>query len=184
MLLNPVSSLELGVLFAIVTYYILWRVIAKAKMGIFCQNSVWNHLRFKRENVHVHCLDTLRVVLWLPWASNPPSAGNSAVMWSVNGQMCRDYENGSYFIITFLFKHNNNMFCNWALGGVDNILSCTQSCDTDALFPPANFTCQTVVLVPELLLRNKLGLMMHVTLLTGKSKHIFAHNCVDICNTV
>lgn len=155
MLWNLVSSLEIGVLFATVTYYVLLHVIAKAKMGIFCQSSVWNHLRFKRKIVRGHCLTPCMLCSGCSEPPHPPPACNSAIMWSVNGQMCRDYENGSYFIITFLFKHNNNISCNWALGGVDSILPCTQSCDTDALFPPADFTCQTVVLVPELLLRNK-----------------------------
>lgn len=70
--------------------------------------------------------------------------------------MCfRDYGNGSYFIITVLLPNNNNIFSNRALSGVDNSLSCNQSCDTDALFSPAIFTCQAVVLVLVLLLRNK-----------------------------
>lgn len=109
MLWNLVSTLELGVLFATVTYYVLLHVIAKAKMGIFCQSSVWNHLRFKRKIVRGHCLTPCLLCSGCSKPPHPPPACNSAIMGSVNGQMCRDYENGSYFIITFLFKHNNNI---------------------------------------------------------------------------
>ena len=77
------------------------------------------------------------------------------VIQSFSSQTCRGGENGSYFIIAVLLQTTDNMFSNRALGVVDNSLSCNQSCDIDALFSPANFTCQTVVLVLALLLTNK-----------------------------
>lgn len=104
--------------------------------------------------MHARCLDTLPTC-FASDPSHPPSTCNLEITWSFNSQLCRDAENGSYFIITFLLQNNSNVLSHRAPGVVDDSLSCNQNCDIDTLFSPANFTCQTVVLVLVLLLRNK-----------------------------